>query len=85
MFACIKCKKEFKSKQELKRHLNRKIPCDRKLQCKRCKKEFKTKQHLNQHINRKTNCEIIELKQENQLLKKDIEILTLKLELFEKR
>lgn len=83
MFQCIKCNKEFKTKQNLKNHLNKKIPCDRKLECNRCKKIFDTNQHLKQHLNRKTSCQVIELQQENALLKKDNEILTLKLENIE--
>ena len=50
MFQCIKCNKKFKTNQILNNHLNRKIPCDRKLECNRCKKEFKTKFKLNSSL-----------------------------------
>jgi hypothetical protein len=80
---CLKCSKEFKTKQELTRHLNRKIKCDNKIECKNCKKEFKTKQKLEYHKNNKKGCKTKELETENMLLKKDNEILELKNKILE--
>lgn len=53
---CFKCKQLFKSKYNLKNHLNRKIPCDLIYKCNNCNKEFITKQNLNKHLNRKNPC-----------------------------
>lgn len=80
MKQCLKCSKEFKTKQELDRHLNRKIKCDNKIECNDCKREFKTKQKLERHLNRKISClleaekyrtEVLELKNQNLILKNE--------------
>ena len=71
---CVRCEKEFKTKQDLNRHLNRKIKCDNIISCEDCKKIFKTKQLLKQHKNNKKSCK-------EELLEAKIEILELKLEL----
>lgn len=57
---CIKCNRIFTRQTHLTRHLNRKIPCDRKLECNRCRKEFTQLSNLNSHINRKNPCTIKE-------------------------
>jgi DNA-directed RNA polymerase subunit RPC12/RpoP len=83
MKQCTKCNKEFKTKQELDRHLNRKIKCDNKIECQYCKKEFKTKQKLERHLDRKISCqaEISQNKIENVGLKNDIDKLKLENEI----
>jgi hypothetical protein len=58
--ACIKCDRIFTSHVYLTRHINRKIPCDRKLECGRCGKEFTQLSNFNSHINRKNPCAIKE-------------------------
>ena len=54
-FPCSKCNKVFKRNIDLNRHINRKIPCDRKLECNRCFKNFNQKCDLLSHMNKKTN------------------------------
>lgn len=76
---CINCNKEFKTKQELTRHLNRKIKCDNKIECNDCKREFKTKQLLRQHLNNKKSCKMLELEQRVEILELKNEILELKI------
>ena len=56
---CLKCNKEFKSERNLRLHLVKKIPCDRKLQCMKCNKIFANKNSYNKHLQRKTPCEFI--------------------------
>lgn len=56
---CPKCNKEFKSERNLRVHLVKKIPCDRKLQCVKCNKIFANKNSYNKHLQRKTPCEFI--------------------------
>jgi hypothetical protein len=66
MYKCNKCIKEFKTKQYLTRHLNRKISCIKEIiKCDNCLKIFKTVQHLTQHKNRKNKCKKIDLEREN--------------------
>jgi hypothetical protein len=55
-FPCSKCNKVFKRNIDLNRHINRKIPCDRKLECNRCFKIFNQKCDLLNHINKKNKC-----------------------------
>jgi hypothetical protein len=50
MKVCIKCNKEFKTNQDLNRHLSKKISCDRILKCFKCDKILKTKFNLNRHM-----------------------------------
>ena len=57
---CKKCGIKFGSFQNLEKHLNKKIPCNRTLKCEKCNKIFKHKGHLNSHMNRKTPCEPIQ-------------------------
>ena len=59
-FQCPKCGKFFKTEKTIRKHMERKIPCDRKFICQKCNKEFKTKQNYNTHINRKTSCKPIQ-------------------------
>lgn len=80
---CINCNKKFKTKQELIRHIHRKIKCDNKIECENCNKEFRTKQNLNKHKTNKKGCETKNLETENIILKKDNEILELKNEILE--
>ena len=75
---CLKCGKFFSTSQNLKKHLNRKIKCDNKIECELCKKEFKTKQHLNRHLNNKKDCKFLELEQRIELLELKLEISNLK-------
>ena len=64
MFFCQKCQKEFGSKFNLDRHLQRLYPCDKKIrkryQCQKCEKIFKTKKggefHLKHDVCQKTIC-----------------------------
>ena len=45
MHKCTKCNKVFKLKTDLKRHLNRKFPCDaKKLECVYCGKKYTTRE-----------------------------------------
>jgi len=81
---CINCGKIFKLKTDLKRHLNKKIKCNRIIQCDNCKKEFKTTQNLNKHLNNKKPCTKLDFEMENKILKLEKEVLTLKLELKNK-
>ena len=53
---CKKCNKVFSTKQSLKRHLNRKYLCTRKIICNKCGLEFDTTQHLINHKNMKKDC-----------------------------
>ena len=55
MYTCNKCNKEFKYEYEIKRHINRKIPCnqEKNFKCSACDKNFKYKSKLNEH--EKTN------------------------------
>ena len=69
---CVKCDKVFKTKQNLNLHLDKKIPCDRKLECKNCKKVFKTNQKLNNHINNITKCEKVDPEIELELVKNEL-------------
>ena len=80
-FQCLKCNKQLKNKQNLKTHLNRKIPCDNVIKCDNCNVKFKTNYHLDRHKNRKTPCEKIDLTQQNIKLEEENEILRLKLEI----
>jgi uncharacterized C2H2 Zn-finger protein len=94
---CLKCNKEFKTKQTLQRHLDRKNPCDLVHKCNRCDKIFDKKSNLITHLNRKTPCklpeEVLEKKREAKehadkilLLKEEkIKNETLKIELEEKK
>ena len=75
MFKCSKCNKEFKLKHHLDKHLKRKIPCDNIIQCNNCLKIFKTTFNLKRHQDRKIKCEKIDLEQENQQLKEEVEYL----------
>jgi C2H2 type zinc finger protein len=66
MNKCEKCNKEFKRKEHLINHLNRKISCIKEIiKCNNCLKIFKTKQHLENHNNRKNKCKKIDLEREN--------------------
>lgn len=57
---CTKCNNKFSSKQAYQRHINRKNPCNKKIQCEKCGKTFNRKPDLERHINdRKTPCEPI--------------------------
>ena len=82
MLICNKCKKQFKSKRNYERHLNKKIKCYKKLQCLKCFKPFKQKIDYERHLNRKNDCSLDKYKiirkniqQELIIAKKDIEIL----------
>ena len=65
---CKKCKKEFSCKKTLKKHLNKKFPCDKETiyVCIQCNKPYYSKTDYTRHINRiyscnKTNDEQIKL------------------------
>ncbi len=73
---CVNCNKEFKTKQELTRHINRKIKCDNKIECNNCKMIFKTKFNLERHKTNKKGCKTKELEDR-------IEILELKNKILE--
>lgn len=56
MNKCVKCGRVLSSKQALKRHLNRKNPCDKRYICDRCNQEFNNNKSLIKHVNRKNPC-----------------------------
>jgi hypothetical protein len=56
IYKCTKCNKNFTSEYLLKKHENRKIPCDGILECVKCLKIFSTIQSLDQHYKRLTPC-----------------------------
>jgi hypothetical protein len=57
---CSKCNKTFCSNKTLQKHLEKKIPCDRKIKCDKCGKTFGDITQLKRHSeNRKTPCEAI--------------------------
>ena len=72
MHKCEKCLAVFTTKQNLNKHINKKIPCDSIIQCENCLVIFKTRQILNNHINKKNKCIKVELKIENIKLKQKI-------------
>ena len=51
-YVCNKCHEEFKCKQALEKHKNRKNKCDNitEYQCSKCKKYFSSKYYLKTHI-----------------------------------
>jgi uncharacterized C2H2 Zn-finger protein len=55
-FNCEKCERVFNRQNHLDKHMNRKIPCDRKLKCPRCFQEFNILGNLKQHVNKKNKC-----------------------------
>ena len=55
-FTCEKCGKICDREIDLKRHMGRKIPCDRQLVCNKCSKEFTKMSHYKQHMNKKNPC-----------------------------
>jgi hypothetical protein len=67
---CNKCDRIFTSNVYLNRHINRKIPCDRKLEYDRCGKDFTQLSNFNSHINRKNPCSI----KENLVINKSLEL-----------
>jgi DNA-directed RNA polymerase subunit RPC12/RpoP len=66
---CHICNKEFETKGNLDRHLNRKYQCviknEEKYKCSRCGKIFNKKCNLNAHLNKKNAC------QSNEILDKE--------------
>lgn len=58
---CNKCRKKFVSEYLLNKHLNRAVPCDKKLSCDKCSKEFSLKKDYDQHMNRKTSCVVVNI------------------------
>lgn len=76
---CMLCGNEFKKKHHLKQHLNRLIKCDNKIECMLCGKKFKTTFNLNRHNDNNKDCNRKYLETEILNLKKDNEILNLKL------
>ncbi len=58
-FKCKKCNKKFDAQSKLEKHLQRKYPCDKKLEytCNRCNKSFNKKYNYEKHLNRKYPCE----------------------------
>lgn len=59
-YKCLKCDRVFSEKKNLTRHMNRKRPCDMKIQCHKCGKIFDKTQGLTRHLeDRKTPCEPI--------------------------
>lgn len=53
---CPKCNKTLKNEKNLRQHLNKKIPCDRKLVCPICNKIFTCVRNYKNHTNRKNPC-----------------------------
>jgi len=80
MFICTKCNNNFTTKQNLNKHINKKIPCDRIIKCDNCLIVFKTKQILNKHQNRKNKCKKVDLQVKNKELTYENTILKLELE-----
>ncbi len=75
-FECHKCGKDFNLKTNLERHLNRKKPCNIKIEyrCERCNYIFTKKSSLDYHKNKKISCELYveKLEKENKQLKEQI-------------
>ena len=85
---CVKCDMVFKTKRNLKNHLDKEIPCDLILQCENCKKIFQTKYNLQSHLNNKNKCKKMDPVTELELVKKELdfskkEIFNLKSEVIE--
>jgi uncharacterized C2H2 Zn-finger protein len=60
---CLKCLKEFKTKQSYQSHINRKTPCVKSIiQCDNCLKIFKIIRDLTNHQNRKFKCKTVDHK-----------------------
>jgi hypothetical protein len=53
---CVKCGKTYNREIDLCRHMNRKIPCNRKLSCDLCFKNFTRLGDLKRHMNKKRPC-----------------------------
>ena len=77
---CSKCNKSFSSAYNLKKHNNKKIPCDEVLTCFKCNKCFTSTIYFERHLNRKTPCiKSVTTKDKNKDKEKDtIKILELK-------
>ena len=61
-FKCTKCKEKFSCKKTLKRHLNKKFPCDKitSYNCIICNKSYYSKTDYTRHVNRKYPCKLID-------------------------
>jgi hypothetical protein len=77
---CNKCDKEFKTSQNLEKHINRINPCDLVHKCIRCEKIFNTKSKLIIHLNRKNPCKSVEEILEQQRQRNLIEMRKIELE-----
>jgi hypothetical protein len=77
---CDKCKRSFTTPYSLKRHLNKKNPCDIILKCQRCHKIYKSKSDLLKHQNRKFPCKTVSEK--IKIFDKKFEIEKEKLKIF---
>jgi len=77
-FKCNICNNEFSTKQNLTKHLNRKISCNNVIKCDNCHTIFDTTYNLRRHLNRKTPCKKINIPEENEILKIRTEVQLLK-------
>ena len=62
-YVCKKCKYKFANQGNLTKHLNRTVPCDKKVEykCKKCQSIFTRECDLKRHKDRKTSC-VVEIK-----------------------
>lgn len=56
LYICEKCDRKFNSKEYLRKHLQRKTPCNEIYKCNKCDKLFKNESLLKRHNGRKTPC-----------------------------
>jgi uncharacterized C2H2 Zn-finger protein len=66
---CNKCNAEFATNNNLQRHLNKKVPCDKPLKCGRCNKTFTRNDIYQTHLNRKYPCKSKDDKDKNNEIK----------------
>jgi len=78
-FVCNKCYKPYKYMSDFKRHINRKMPCDKKIkyQCRKCNKILRDKTDYTRHMTKKNPCKPkipVDLDKQIKLLELQIEL-----------